>query len=87
MLHVASIRKPSLTALKETQYNPYAGYRRVQFQKKKGAKQNQKTEASSRSPTDNDTCVAVMDTAEPSSSTGTRSQSLLVYRGQSFSLQ
>ena len=36
--------------LKELNYNPYAGYRRVQFQKKKSAKQFQNLETSSRSP-------------------------------------
>ena len=41
MLHVASVREPSLTTLKELNYNPCAGYRRVQFQKKKSAKQFQ----------------------------------------------
>ena len=39
VLHVVSNREPSLTTLKELNYNPYSGYRRVQFQKKKGAKQ------------------------------------------------
>ena len=34
----------------EPNYNPYAGYRRVQFQKKKSAKQFQNLETSSRSP-------------------------------------
>ena len=29
VLHVVSIREPSLTTLKELNYNPYAGYRRV----------------------------------------------------------
>ena len=34
VIHVVSVREPSLTTLKELNYNPYAGYRRVQFQKK-----------------------------------------------------
>ena len=38
VLHVVSVREPSLTSLKELQYNPYVGYRRVQFLKKIGAK-------------------------------------------------
>ena len=50
VLHVVSVREPSLTMLKELNYNPYAGYRRVQFQKKKSAKQFQNLETSSRSP-------------------------------------
>ena len=29
VLHVGSVREPSLTTLKELNYNPYAGYRRV----------------------------------------------------------
>ena len=33
VLHVVFVREPSLTMLKELNYNPYAGYRRVQFQK------------------------------------------------------
>ena len=37
VLHVASVREPSLTMLKELNYNPHAGYRRVQFQKRKSA--------------------------------------------------
>ena len=41
VLHVVSVREPSLTTLKELNYNPYIGYRRVQFQKKKNAKQFQ----------------------------------------------
>ena len=35
MLHVVSVREPSLTMLKELNYNPYASYRRVQFQEEK----------------------------------------------------
>ena len=50
VLHVVSVREPSLTMLKELNYNPFAGYRRVQFQKKKSAKQFQNLETSSRSP-------------------------------------
>ena len=48
VLHLVSVQEPSLTTLKEL--NPYAGYRRVQFQKKKSAKQFQNLETSSRSP-------------------------------------
>ena len=44
VLHVVSVREPSLTTLKELNYNPYANYRRVQFQKKKSAKQFQNLE-------------------------------------------
>ena len=29
VLHVVSVQEPSLTMLKELNYNPYAGYRRV----------------------------------------------------------
>ena len=71
MLDVVSVREHSLTALKELQYNPYAGYRRVQFQRKKGDKQYQNPETSSRSPKDNDTCEAIMNTTESGTSTGT----------------
>ena len=49
VLHLVSVQEPSLTTLKELNYNPYAGYRRVQFQKKKSAKQFQNLETSSRS--------------------------------------
>ena len=31
VLHAVSVREPSLTSLKELQYNHYPGYRRVQF--------------------------------------------------------
>ena len=65
VLHVVSIREPSLTTLKELNYNPYAGYRRVQFQKKKSAKQFQNLETSLRLPKGDETCEAIMDTAEP----------------------
>ena len=41
VLHVVSVREPLLTTLKELNYNPYAGYCRIQFQKKKSAKQFQ----------------------------------------------
>ena len=71
VLHVVSVREPSLTSLKELQYNPFAGYWRVQFQRKKGAKQSQNPDTSSRSSKDDDTCEAIMDTAEPGSSAGT----------------
>ena len=50
VLRLVSVQEPSLTTLKELNYNPYAGYRRVQFQKKKSAKQFQNLETSSRSP-------------------------------------
>ena len=50
VLHLVSVQELSLTTLKELNYNPYAGYRRVQFQKKKSAKQFQNLETSSRSP-------------------------------------
>ena len=68
---MVSVRESSLTSLKELQYNPFAGYRRVQFQKKKGAKQYQNPEASLRLPKNDDTCEAIMDTAEPGSSADT----------------
>ena len=71
MLHVVSVREPSLTTLKELNYNPYAGYRRIQFQKKKSAKQLQNLETSSRSPKGDETCEAIMDTAEPGTSADT----------------
>ena len=71
VLHVVSVREPSLTTLKELHFNPYAGYRRVQFQKKKSAKQFQNPETSSRSPKDDETREAVMDTAEPGTSADT----------------
>ena len=71
VLHVVSVREPSLTMLKELHFNPYAGYRRVQFQKKKSAKQFQNPETSSRSPKDDETREAVMDTAEPGTSADT----------------
>ena len=71
VLHVVSVREPSLTTLKELSYNPYAGYRRVQFQKKKSAKQFQNLETSSRSPKGDETCEAKMDTAEPGTSADT----------------
>ena len=70
VLHVVSVREPSLTTLKELHFNPYAGYRRVQFQKK-SAKQFQNPETSSRSPKDDETREAVMDTAEPGTSADT----------------
>ena len=47
VLHVVSVREPSLTMLKELNYNPCAGYCWVQFQKKKSAKQFQNLETSS----------------------------------------
>ena len=50
VLHLVSVQEPSLTTLKELNYNPYAGYRQVQFQKKKSAKQFQNLETSSRLP-------------------------------------
>ena len=65
MLHVVSVWEPLLTMLKELNYNPYAGYRRIQFQKKKSATQTQNLETSSRSPKGDETCEAIMDTAEP----------------------
>ena len=65
---VISVREPLLTTLKELQYNLYAGNRRVQFHKNKGAKQNQNPEASSISTKDDDTCKAIMNTAEPGTS-------------------
>ena len=54
VLHLVSVQESSLTTLKELNYNPYAGYRRVQFQKKKSAKQFQNLETSSRSPKDDE---------------------------------
>ena len=71
MLHVVSVREPSLTTLKELNYNPYAGYRWVQFQKKKSAKQFQNLETSSRSQKGDETCEAILDTAEPGTSADT----------------
>ena len=71
MLHVVSVREPLLTMQKELNYNPYAGYRRIQFQKKKSAKQLQNLETSSRSPKGDETCEAIMDTAEPGTSADT----------------
>ena len=50
VLHLVFVQEPLLTTLKELNYNPFAGYRRVQFQKKKSAKQFQNLETSSRSP-------------------------------------
>ena len=50
VLRLVSVQEPSLTTLKELNYNPYAGYHRVQFQKKKSAKQFQNLETSSCSP-------------------------------------
>ena len=50
VLHLVSVQEPLLTTLKELNYNPYAGYCRVQFQKNKSAKQFQNLETSSRSP-------------------------------------
>ena len=54
VLRLVSVQEPSLTTLKELNYNPYAGYHRVQFQKKKSAKQFQNLEMSSRSPKDDE---------------------------------
>ena len=71
VLHVVSVWEPLLTTLKELNYNPYAGYRRVQFQKKKSAKQFKNLETSSRSPKGDKTCEAIMDTAEPATSADT----------------
>ena len=74
MLHLVFVQEPSLTTLKELNYNPYAGYRRVQFQKKKSAKQFQNLETSSRSRKDDEAssrCEAIMDTAEPGTSADT----------------
>ena len=71
VLHVVSAREPSLTTLKELNYYPYVGYRRVQFQKKKSAKQFQNLETSSRSPKGDETYEAIMDTAEPGTSANT----------------
>ena len=70
VLHVVSVREPLLTTLKKLNCNPYAGYRRVQFQKK-SAKQLQNLETSSRSPKGGETCEAIMDTAEPGTSADT----------------
>ena len=72
VLHVVSVREPSLTMLKKLNYNPYAAYRRVQFQKKKSAKQFQNLETSSRSPKGDETCEAIMDTADPGNSADTK---------------
>ena len=72
VLHVVSVREPSLTTLKKLNYNPYAGYRRVQFQKKKSAKQFQNLETSSRSPKGDETYEAIMDTADPGTSADTK---------------
>ena len=71
LLHVVSVWVPSLTLLKELQYSPYAGYQRVQFQKKKSAKQYQNLEVSSRSPKNDGTCETTTDTAEFGTSAGT----------------
>ena len=65
VLHVISVRESSLTTLKELHCDPFTGYRRVQFQQKKIAKQFQKPETSSQSPKDDETCEVIMDTAEP----------------------
>ena len=71
VLHVVFVRKSSLTKLKGLNYSPYAGYRRVQFQKKKSAQQFQNLETSSQSPKGDETCEAIMDTAEPGTSADT----------------
>ena len=71
MLHVVSVREPLLTTLKELNYNPYTGYRWVQFQKKKSAKQFQNLETLSRLPKGDETCEAIMDTAECDTSADT----------------
>ena len=54
VLRLVCVQEPSLTTLKELNYNPYVGHRRVQFQKKKSAKQFQNLETSSRSPKGDD---------------------------------
>ena len=71
VLHVLSIWEPLLTTLKELNYNPYASYRRVQFQNKKSAEQFQNLETSLRSPKSDETCEAIIDTAEPGTSADT----------------
>ena len=65
MLRIVAARKPSQSTLKKLDYNPYAGYRRVQFQKKKSSNQFQNPETSLRSPKYDETSEAIMDTAEP----------------------
>ena len=71
VLHLVSVQEPSLTTLKELNYNPYAGYRRVQFQKKKSAKQFQNLRRHRVRQKVMRTCEAIMDTAEPGTSADT----------------
>ena len=84
VLHLVSVQEPSLTTLKELNYNPYAGYRRVQFQKKKSAKQFQNLETSSRSPKVMRTCEAIMILLSLALQQIQRSRRLLVVEVRDF---
>ena len=68
--HVVSVQERLVTTLKELRYNPYAGYHRMQFQKK-SAKQFENPETSSQSPKNHETSEAIMDAAEPGTSADT----------------
>ena len=70
VLHLVSVQEPSLTTLKELNYNPYAGYRRVQFQKKCQAVSDSGGRHRVRQKVMR-TCEAIMDTAEPGTSADT----------------
>lgn len=84
LLHIVAVREPSLTGLKELKFSPYAGYRRVEFQKRKpNLKKSQQpndslscvqkaveetTNTVSKDPVDT---VVVMEAVEEPVSTGT----------------
>jgi len=47
LLHVVAVKEPSLKGLKEMEYAPFAGFKRVQFQQqKKAMKKSQSPESS-----------------------------------------
>ena len=71
VLHLVSVQEPLLTTLKELNYNSYAGYRRVQFQKNKSASSFRIWRRHRVRQKVMKTCEAIMDTAEPGTSADT----------------
>ena len=86
VLHLVSVQEPSLTTLKELNYNPYAGYRRVQFKRRKVPSSFRIWRRHRVRQKVMRTCEAIMDTAEPGTSADTEKRRLLVRRSQRFSL-
>ena len=71
VLHLVSVQEPSLTTLKELNYNPCAGYRRVQFQRRKVPSSFRIWRRHRVRQKVMRTCEAIMDTAEPGTSADT----------------